>query len=292
MMSFFVSDWIFEITIGLIVFGFSMMHSEKIISWLSQKSLGQKDIIIDLLDKMFVDVQPKQVTYAMLSFSYGFGSLVFLLFWPNILAGVLVGCVFVIGGWMLPKILIQGVYERRCNRFVDQMVDGMTIMANGIKSGLSVPQSMERVVENLPNPLSQEFNLVLSQIRIGRSVEEALIEMGERIPRADVQMFVTSINILKETGGNMAETFTTITTTIRERQKIEKKIEALTAQGIMQGVIVSLVPFGLLIIFLFIDPNFVMPLFTRPLGWFFLFIMLGLQVIGGVMIRKIVKIDV
>ena len=84
------------------------------------------------------------------------------------------------------------------------MVDGMTIMANGISSGLSVPQSMERVVDNLGTPISQEFGLVLSQIRLGKSVEEALLDLGERIPRPDVQMFVTAVNILKETGGNLA----------------------------------------------------------------------------------------
>ena len=78
------------------------------------------------------------------------------------------------------------------------------------------------------------------------AVEEALNEFGERIPRADVQMFVTSVNILKETGGNLAETFQTITTTVRERQKVEKKIQALTAQGTMQAVIISLVPFFLM----------------------------------------------
>jgi tight adherence protein B len=151
---------------------------------------------------------------------------------------------------------------------------------------------MERVVENLGNPISQEFALVLSQIRLGRSVEEALIELGERIPRPDVQMFVTAINILKETGGNLAETFATITTVIRERQKVEKKIQALTAQGLMQGLIITLVPLALLIIFFIIDPGFVMPMFTTGLGLFFLTIMIGLQIIGGLMIRKIVNIKV
>jgi tight adherence protein B len=172
------------------------------------------------------------------------------------------------------------------------MVDGMTIMANGVKSGLSITQSMERVVANMNGPLPQEFTLVLNQIRLGRSVEEALIEFGERIPRADVQMFVTAVNILKETGGNLAETFTTIVTTVRERQKVEKKIEAMTSQGTMQAIIVTLVPFALLVLFLVVDPTFVMPLFTKPLGWFALFMMIGLQVMGGVMMKKVVTIKV
>jgi tight adherence protein B len=79
---------------------------------------------------------------------------------------------------------------------------------------------------------------------------------------------------------------------VRERQKVEKKIQAMTAQGLMQGIIITLVPFVLLIVFLVIDPNYVQPLFTKPLGWVALFLMLGLQVIGGVMMKKIVTIKV
>ncbi len=292
MLSFFTQNWVFEITIGLIVFTISLLYSNRIISWLAQKSLGQRQTVLELLDKMFVEINEKQVTYAMLSISFGFGFLVFLALWPNIIPGILFASIVTIVGWSIPKILIQTLYEKRCDRFVDQMLDAMTIMANGVKSGLSVSQCLERVSDNLQNPISQEFGLVLSQIRLGRSLEEALVELNERVPRPDVQMFVTSVNILKETGGNLAETFVTITSTIRERQKVQKKIESLTAQGLMQGLIISLVPFALLILFLLIDPAFVMPLFTKPLGWFFLFIMLGLQAVGGFMIRKIVKIDV
>ena len=124
------------------------------------------------------------------------------------------------------------------------------------------------------------------------TVEDALNDFGERIPRPDVQMFVTSVNILKETGGNLAETFQTIEGTIRDRQKVEKKIEAMTAQGIMQGIIITLVPFFLLLVFVVIDPNYIKPLFTKPLGWFALFLMLSLQIIGGVMIKKVVTIKV
>jgi tight adherence protein B len=90
----------------------------------------------------------------------------------------------------------------------------------------------------------------------------------------------------------LAETFQTITTTVRERQKVEKKIQALTAQGTMQAVIISLVPVALLVMFLVIDPNYVMPLFTKPLGWVALALMLTLQIIGLVVMKKVVTIKV
>jgi tight adherence protein B len=103
---------------------------------------------------------------------------------------------------------------------------------------------------------------------------------------------VTSINILKESGGNLGETFGTISMTIRERQKIEKKIQAMTAQGLMQGVIITLVPIALLIIFALVNPGYIAPLFNTTLGLIMLFMMFGLQIIGGLTIRKIVKIKV
>ena len=172
------------------------------------------------------------------------------------------------------------------------MVDALTIMANGIKSGSNPQQSMSRVVEIMGNPVRAEFAQVMTQVQFGQSFEEALTDLGERIPRPDVQMFVTAINILKETGGNLAETFSTIVSTIRERQKLEKKISAMTAQGIMQGIIVTCIPFVLLAVFMFIDPDYMKPMFNTTMGIILLMAMLGMQAIGGFVIKKVVTIKV
>jgi len=292
MMFFLANDWVMILTVAFCVFLIVYIWADKIVNFMQRKSLGNREEVLRLLDLMFVEVEPKKVTILMLLLSFGLGTVVFLLLLPNVMLALFGGAMITIAGWAIPLALVKMAYDKRCNLFVDQMVDGLTIMANGIKSGLSVPQSMERVVENLGNPISQEFALVLSQIRLGRSVEEALVEMGERIPRADIQMFVTSINILKETGGNLAETFSTICTTIRERQKIEKKIQAMTAQGLMQGIIITLVPIALLIVFSFVNPAYIRPLFNTTLGLVFIFMMFVLQIIGGISIRKIVKIKV
>ncbi len=277
---------------GIAVFVFSYLNSEKLLKFFYKKTFGQREELFSLLDKLYVEADRRKVTISLLLLSFGMGSLIFLAFWPNVIPGILFGALVTVFGWSIPKLFLKNMWEKRCNRIVNQMVDGMTIMANGIRSGLSVSQSMERVTANMAGPLSQELTLVLNQMRLGRSVEEALNEFGDRIPRPDVQMFVTAVNILKETGGNLAETFSTIVVTIRERQKIEKKIEAMTAQGTMQAIIVSMVPFGLLAMFLIVDPAFVMPLFTTPLGWLALLIMVGLVVFAGVMMKKIVTIKV
>lgn len=286
------NTFVFILLVSALVFIIVYINSDRVIAFLQKKSLGSRDEIIRLLDLMFVEFEQKKITMLLLFASFGLGLAFFLLLWPHFWLGLFVGAIVTVVGWAAPLKIIQNMYEKRCNLLVDQMVDGLTIMANGIKAGLSVTQTMERVVENMNNPISQEFGLVLSQIRLGRSVEEALIELGDRVPRPDIQMFVTAINILKETGGNLAETFTTIVVTIRERQKIEKKIEAMTAQGMMQGLIVSMIPFVLIALFFFVDPAFIMPLFNSALGLVIFIVIIGLVIIGGVTVRKIVKIEV
>lgn len=288
----FGNELIFIPLFGITVFIVCYFSADRIIGFLHRRSLGSREELMALMDKMFIETDQRKVTMAMLAASFGPASLIFLLVWPHFGLGVFMGSVLMVLGWMAPKMIIYRLWEKRCNRITNQMVDGMTIMSNGIKAGQSLTQSMERVCENIVGPLSQEFSLVLNKVRLGMSVEEALNEFGERIPRQDVQMFVTSVNILKETGGNLAETFQTITNTVRERQKVEKKIEALTAQGNMQAVIISCIPLLLLGVFLVLDPNYVMPLFTKPLGWVCLFLMISLQTIGVVVMRKVVTIKV
>ncbi len=278
--------------VAIMVFFLTYKWSDKILSWLYKRSLGQKDEIVKYMELMFVDIDDRKLTISLISISLGLGLIFFILFWPNVILGFIVGGIFTLLGWTIPKFIFKALYEKRCNLFVNQMVDATTILANGVRAGLSVTQAMDRVANNLKNPIAQEFRLVLSQNQLGRPIEECLNELGERIPRQDLQMFVTAVNILKETGGNMAETFQTINFTIRERQKIEKKIEALTAQGVMQGVIISIVPFALLIMFYIADPNYIGPIFTTTLGWVALLIMIGLVATGGIFIKKIITIKV
>ncbi len=289
---FFGNPWIALPLTGLSVSTIVFVWYDKLAGRVMKKTTTTRDEMLRLLDLMHVETDAKKVTLLQFAATFGLGAIFFLMLWPRVTLGLFLGTVVTVAMWSVPLMIIRKQWDKRCGLFVDQMVNGLTIMANGIKAGLSITQCMERVVENLPNPISQEFALALAQIRIGRSVEEALVDLGERIPKPDVQMFVTAINILKETGGNLAETFSTIVVTIRERQKVEKKIEAMTAQGIMQGFIVSMVPLGLIGLFYFIDPAYIMPMFSSTLGIILMMIMMALIIIGGIAIRKVVTIKV
>src|SRR5690606_16101670 len=153
----------------------------------------------------------------------------FLLLLPQVVPALMIGAVVTIAGWKAPKPIVDFFLRRRTDKLVTQMIDGLGLMANGLKSGLSVVQSLGLVSQEMSNPIKQEFDLILSQNKLGVALEECFTNFSKRVASDDVEMFVTSVNILKETGGNLAETFDTIVSTIRERIKVENKIKALTA---------------------------------------------------------------
>ncbi len=279
---------LFGISVAIAVYSFVDRFFDKAVN----AALGKKIEVLKYMKLLGMDIDEKKVTQLLLISSFGLGFLFFMMAWPSVEFGLPMGIVAGFAGFFLVPTIYKILYERRCDLFCDQMVDALTIMANGIKSGSNVQQSMARVVEIMQNPVKAEFNQVLTQTQFGQSFEEALLDMGERIPRPDVQMFVTAINILKETGGNLGETFQTIVTTIRSRQKLEKKISAMTTQGVTQGIILTCIPFALGILFYIVDRNFIMPMFTHPMGPVLLVVMLVMLVIGGLVIRKIVTIKV
>lgn len=184
------------------------------------------------------------------------------------------------------------VQPRRIQTFTVQLMDALTLMANGLKSGLNVSQAIQIVCDEMPKPIREEFGLVLNENKIGLTLESAFDNLAKRVNTEDVTMFVTSVNILRETGGNVAETFETICKTIRERLKLQAKIAAMTAQGMMSAIIVGAMPIGLGVMLYMIDPVTMMPLFTHPVGWGILMVILGLEVVGFFVILKVIKIRV
>ena len=277
---------------GIAVFAFSYTYNKRFLDWLRFQSLGTRDFIVERLALMFIEVDPQQVLMGLFCFSFGLGSLVFLAFLPNLFPGIPFALIMTVIGWKSPKPIIQWMYRRRVEKFGLQMIDALALMSNGLKSGLSVVQSLGLVAQEMPNPIQQEFGLVLSENKVGVPLEEAFLGLAKRVQSADVDMFVTSINILKETGGNLAETFDTIVNTIRERIKVENKISALTAQGFYQGVFVMAIPPLLGLVFYSTDPEFMKPLFTTTIGWLIIMVIIALEAVGFFIIMKIIKIDV
>jgi len=208
------------------------------------------------------------------------------------MGGPLLGLILTIAGYNAPYGWLRFAGRRRLKKLDDQLVDGLILMANGLKSGLTLLQAIELGAEELNRPARDEFGRLLKEIRLGTAIDDALAAMAERIPLPDLEIAVHSILTLRETGGNLAETFMTVAQTIMDRKKVEGRIEALTAQGVYQGYMVSAMPFLLCGLFYVMDPDYIMPLFTTPLGWMICAVVVLLDIAGFWLIMKVVRVDV
>jgi len=278
--------------VGSVILIGLLINGDKLYSWIGNKIIEERDGMIAKLDLMFFEITPEKALNLYIGYLLSLFFLGVLFLYPSVGGGFSFGLLFTVMGFKIPGKMIHSIWKRRIKKFVIQMVDGLSLMSNAMRSGLNVPQALQLVADELGNPISQEFTLVLSQNKLGVSLEEAMSNLSVRMPHDDVEMFTTSVNILKETGGNLAETFESISYTIRERIKVESKIQAMTAQGVMQGVIVVLMPFALGAILYTIDPERIGPMFTTIPGWVLLTIMMTLQAIGGFAIWKIVQVKV
>ncbi len=191
-----------------------------------------------------------------------------------------------------PNIILWWLKKRRAFKFVVQLVDCLDNMSNSMKAGFSLPQAFEQIVKEMPSPISQEFMILTREMRLGLPMDDALKNMLKRMPGEDLDLVVTAIMISRELGGNLTEVFESISITIRERWRIEGKIKALTSQGKMQGLVVSLIPAAMAAVLNLINPEFIRPLFTTGIGWCLIALIVVMELLGYYVIKKIVTIEV
>lgn len=248
-----------------------------------KKGVGRKFIIFN---KVFPKYSYNQ--YFIFKFVLAFILYFFLMFKINIIFGV-VG--FFIGLAILDQ-LAAFLYKKNLNRFERQLVDGLNIIANALISGASFNQGVEVMVKYLKDPLSKEFNSFLKEVRMGLSIEAALNNLAERIESDELKIAVVSINVARESGGTLSEILFHVADTIRDRDRINRKIDALTSQGKLSGFIVSALPFILAYAIYLIDPEMIAPLFQTFLGQIVLLGVLINIFIGFLWINIMVKIDI
>ena len=188
--------------------------------------------------------------------------------------------------------LARWLDNKRREKFNLQLPEALATMSNALRAGFSISQAFDSVVEQGEKPMCEEFAILQQQLKIGMSFEEALESMSQRVGSDDLTLVTTAILISRKTGGNVTEIFDKISETIRGRQKIERKVKTLTAQGRMQGIIVSAMPVFLGLVMTIIKPGLMIPYLTSPLGLLSILVMCALIFVGWMMIRKIIKIDV
>lgn len=188
--------------------------------------------------------------------------------------------------------LARYLNNRRRAKFNEQLPDALATMNNALRAGLSIGQSFDSVVENGVSPLADEFRILVQSIKIGMTLEDALSAMMDRVGSEDLTLVCSAILIARKTGGNITEIFDKIAATIRGRMKIERKVRTLTAQGRLQGLVVSLMPVFLAVVMTAIKPEMMLGFFFSPVGAISVVATVVLITLGWMMIRRIIKIDI
>jgi tight adherence protein B len=195
-------------------------------------------------------------------------------------------------GFFVPRIYVNVRKRQRLNAFNDQLGDTITLLANSLRSGFSIVQSMETVANQLPEPISAEFHRVTQEIGLGLHYEEALNNMLRRVPSDDLDLMITAINIQGRVGGNLAEILDTIGHTIRERVRIKGEIRVLTAQQMISGYILTALPVILMLVLYLLNKEYIGRMFRDPCGWIMIGVSTIMIVVGFLIIRRIVDIEV
>ena len=206
--------------------------------------------------------------------------------------GLTLGIAAAFGALQLPRGLFKMLRQRRLKRFNLQLVDALAAMSNALKAGFSINQAFENVAKNSENPMAQEFDVFLHQTRFGMNFEDALHSMDDRVGSEDLTLVLMAIETARRTGGNLTEIFENIAGTIRERLRIENRIKTLTAMGRMQGIILSAMPVVIAAAVTVVRPDMMLPFMHSRIG---VGVMgaAGLMILaGGIVIQKIVKIDI
>jgi tight adherence protein B len=229
---------------------------------------------------------------------------------PPVLFGIalgmgLVGCIIStvmvniyvapVGGALLFSIPFVWLWWKRGSRlkkFAAQLPEAMELISRALRAGHSLASGLHVVADEMPAPISKEFARVYEEQNLGITLEDALANMCERVPNLDLRFFVTSVNIQRQTGGDLAEILDRIGYVIRERFKILGQVKALTAEGRLSGIVLIALPIGLFLLMLHMKPDYVELLWTDELGIKMSIGAIILMLIGSYAIKKIIDIKV
>jgi tight adherence protein B len=230
---------------------------------------------------------------------------------PPVLA--LLSIVFAIGGYVLtflvgmsffvclvvaamagtaPFLYVHFLRGRRFRRFEELFPDAMEMLARAVRTGYAVSSAFELISDEMPEPMNQEFRILYEQQNLGLPLREALDNLAVRVPLPDVRIFVTTMQIQTQSGGNLAEILDNLSKVVRERFKIMRQIRIYTAEGRLSLIILTALPPVAGLLFYLLHPSYMRRLFEDPMGHVFIAVALVMQFLGFMIIRKIVSIRV
>ena len=208
------------------------------------------------------------------------------------LLGVLFGVVIGAASYFAMPPFLHLLRQRRLAEIEKQLVEFLPMLASSLRGGFAFQQAVELAAQQLEPPLADELALMLNDTNLGSPMEEALLQMGERIGSTDVDMMITAVLVQRTSGGNLVEILESAAKTLTERERIRGDIQTLTSSQRLTGLILSLYPAAIGLLLLIIMPSLWIVMFTETLGQIFLGIALGLQFVGFLVMRRVMQIQI
>jgi len=260
--------------------------------WIAERLAAEKGVYERLVGKelhrLFLPVSPQEfalIHAGFLLICILAGGLLVKSPILGVIGGVLIGI-------FLPRMYLKRAWAGRITAVDEQVEEAMVYMANSFKANPSMPEAIQDVCNAMGPPISQEFSVLLKEYRLGTPLDQALVNLQRRMPSRNLELAISALVIGRTVGGNIPEILAQISGTIRESFRLERVIDTQTAQGRMQAWVMGLMPAVVIAVFYKMDPTLIQPLFETFVGY----IVLGLagvcNIIGVVMILKIVQIDV
>ncbi len=192
----------------------------------------------------------------------------------------------------LPFALVKRIKRKRLDKFLTQLPDGLHALAASLRSGANMSRGLEQLANWQPVPLSQEMGLVVAEYEFGKTLEESLESLQERVPSQEVELMNTAIVLSKNVGGNVSDTLETLALTLTEKQSVEGKVKALTSTGRMQGFVAMAIPVLVGGVIVTAQPDKLEFFMNDIRGWVTLAIVVAMMVAAHFSIKRIVNIDI
>lgn len=206
--------------------------------------------------------------------------------------GLLFGWAGLVLGFFIPYAYASHRRAKRFQRFEEKFPEAIDTLARAVRAGHAFTTALEMIANEISEPVAGEFRQLFEEQKFGLPVRDALLNLADRIPLVDVKFFVTAVMLQRETGGNLAEILDNLSYVIRERFKILRQVRVHTAQGRLTMVLLMALPPTIVVVMLVLNPGFIMPLFTDPMGHFLIVGGIVLQTLGYFFIRRIIRIQV
>lgn len=203
-----------------------------------------------------------------------------------------IGWVALLVGFILPYSYATFRRNKRFEKFEELFPEAIDTLARAVRAGHAFTTALEMITNEVAEPIAGEFRQLYEEQKFGMPVRDALLNLTERMPLVDVKFFVTAVMLQRETGGNLAEILDNLSYVIRERFKIQRQVRVYTAQGRLTMALLMGMPPIIVTVMLLLNPSFIRPLFSDPIGHTLLVLGITLQTIGYFVIRKIIRIQV